>query len=40
MAYFVANDVANDVLVRWADGKTMFPAVDSAGLHNAVRMGG
>ncbi|WP_242640567.1 S1 family peptidase [Streptomyces kasugaensis] len=38
---FVANDVPNDVLVRWADGKfTMFPAVDAAGLHDEVRLWG
>ncbi|WP_274917403.1 S1 family peptidase [Streptomyces sp. WZ-12] len=38
---FVANDVPNDVLVRWADGKfTMFPAVDAAGLHDEIKLWG
>ncbi|WP_236572829.1 S1 family peptidase [Streptomyces sp. GS7] len=36
---FVANQVPNDLLVRWENGKvTMFPAVDAAGLHNEFRV--
>ncbi|MFI1160262.1 S1 family peptidase [Streptomyces sioyaensis] len=37
---FVANDRANDVIVRWANGKvTLFAGVDAAGLHAEFKVG-
>ncbi|MEU9800856.1 hypothetical protein [Streptomyces sp. NPDC051000] len=38
---FVGNKSAQDVLVRWTDGKlSLFPAVDAAGLHTEVKLVG
>ncbi|QRX91131.1 S1 family peptidase [Streptomyces noursei] len=38
---FVANDRANDVLVRWENGTlSLFPGVDAAGLHEEVKLVG
>ncbi|MBL1090488.1 S1 family peptidase [Streptomyces sp. 9-7] len=36
---FVANDRANDVLVRWANGKlSLFPGVDTTGTHAEIKI--
>ncbi|MFF9813607.1 S1 family peptidase [Streptomyces sp. NPDC014006] len=38
---FTENKAANDVLVRWSDGRlTLHPGVDGTGLHSEVRLAG